>query len=110
VTWNRLPQRGLWVISLIDNSETPLYDCHGSHCLSAGWAPDGTSIYAYLGNNILSIPVGPAGRRAPHTVFAAPGDIGGASVSADGKSFVFSAAETKSDVWIVDNFDPAYRK
>jgi len=111
VSWNRPPQTGLWVISLIDNSETPLYDSHGSHCRSAGWSRDGSSICVYLGNNMLSIPVGPAGRRALHTVFTAPGDIGrGASVSADGEKLVFSMAETKSDVCVVENFDPAYRK
>jgi hypothetical protein len=45
-------------------------------------------------------------------MLTAPGDIGyeGASVSQDGKTFVFSASETKSDVWVVENFDPAYRK
>jgi hypothetical protein len=59
---------------------------------------------------MLSIPVGPAGRGAPLTVFTIPEEIGGASVSADGKKFVFSVAETKSDVWVVENFDPAYRK
>jgi len=54
--------------------------------------------------------VGPTGRGASHTVFAIPEEIAAASVSADGKKFVYSAAETKSDVWVVDNFDPAYRK
>jgi hypothetical protein len=34
--------------------------------------------------------------------------MGPSSVSADGKKIVFLVAETKSDVWIVDNFDPAY--
>jgi len=110
VLWNRL-QRGLWVISLIDNSQTFL---SGSRYYDpAGWSPDGSSIYAYDrfgGNKMLSIPVGPTGRGASHTVFAIPEDIADASVSADGKKFVFSAAETKSDVWVVDNFDPAYRK
>ena len=46
----------------------------------------------------------------PHTIITTPEDIVSASVSADGKKSVYSVAETKSDVWIVDNFDPAYRK
>jgi len=110
VFWNRLSQRGVWVISLIDNSETFL--C-GGYLYPAGWSPDEGSIYAYgsiSGDKMLSIPVGPAGRAAPRSVLTIPESIAGASVSADGKRFVYSAAETKSDVWVVDNFDPAYRK
>ena len=110
VHWNRPPKIGLWIISLNDNSETFL---PGSYLYPAGWAPDGSSIYARDaddGDKMLSIPVGPASRGTPHTVFTAPGDIGDASVSADGKNFVFSAAESKSDEWEVDDFDPAYRK
>jgi hypothetical protein len=66
----------------------------GSACSPTGWSPDGRSIYASIGNKMLSIPVGPAGRGGPHTVFTAPQDIGAASVSADGKKFVYSAEET----------------
>ncbi len=56
------------------------------------------------------MPSVPVGGGAPRTVFTAPEDISGASVTAEGKKFVYSVAETRSDVWIVDNFDPAYRK
>jgi Tol biopolymer transport system component/DNA-binding winged helix-turn-helix (wHTH) protein/predicted Ser/Thr protein kinase len=107
VYWNRLPQPGLWVISSIDNSETFL---DGRHCLPAGWSPDGGSIYAHIGGQMLSIPASPLVRGAPRTVFSIPADIRNASVSADGKRFVYSAEETKSDVWVIDNFDPAYRR
>jgi Tol biopolymer transport system component len=111
VYWNRAPRIGVWVISLIDNSETPLGSGDlGASILPFGWSPDGSSIYACSGGKVLSIPVGPAGRGAPHTVFAAPEYIGDASVSADGKRFVYSLVETKSDVWLVENFDPAYRR
>jgi len=106
VFWQRRPQMGLSVISLMDDSETFLY---GSEYYPAGWSADGTLIYAYSGKKMMSIP---AAGGAPRTVFTTPEDIApaSASVSADGKKFVFSVAETKSDVWIVDNFDLAYRK
>jgi serine/threonine protein kinase/Tol biopolymer transport system component len=110
VFWNRPQQLGIWAISLIDNSQTYLYDSRGSDCRPAGWSPDGRSIYMYLNHNMFSVPVSPAGSGAPHTVFTMPEDIGQASVSADGKKFVLSVHETKSDVWVADNFDPAYRK
>jgi Tol biopolymer transport system component len=115
--WNRGLQRGLWLISLIDNSEILL---RRGFSRPAGWSPDGSSVYAYVppgpndpngvGSSVLSIPVGTTGGGDPHTVFSIPEYISAASVSPDGKKFVFSAMETKSDVWIVDNFDPAYRK
>jgi hypothetical protein len=94
------------VISLIDGSET----FYGKLCNPVGWSPDGRSVYASIWDKMVSIPVGPANRDMPRTVFTAPGDIGAASVSPDGKKFVLRALETKSDVWVVDNFDPAYRK
>jgi Tol biopolymer transport system component len=108
VYWNRVPRAGLWVISLVDNSETLLRA--GRRARPAGWSPDGSSLYAYAGTDMLSIPVEPSGRDAPHTILTAPGDIASASVSADGKKLVYSAAEKKSDVWVVNKFDPANRK
>jgi Tol biopolymer transport system component len=106
VLWQRRPQLGLSVISLMDDSETFIY---GRESYPAGWSADGRVIYAYFGKKMMSIP---ARGGAPRTVFTAPEDItpASASVSADGKKFVYSAAETKSDVWIVDNFDPAYAR
>jgi hypothetical protein len=41
-----------------------------------------------------------------------PGDIAendGASVSPDGKEIVASVMEQKSDVWLMENFDPSAR-
>jgi Tol biopolymer transport system component len=107
VFWSRPPQGGVWLISLVDNSETFLAP---RSCDPAGWTPDGGSIYAYCGNIVRLIPVGTAAIDAPPIVLTVPEEIAGASVSPDGKTFAYSAAETKSDVWIVDNFDPAYRK
>ena len=106
VLCQRRPQMGLSVISLMDDSATFLYE---GEYYPAGWSTDGTLVYAYSGNKMMSIP---AGGGAPRIVFTAPEDIApaSASVSPDGKNFVYSLTETKSDVWIVDNFDPAYRK
>jgi hypothetical protein len=41
-----------------------------------------------------------------------PGDVAendGASVSPDGKEIVASVMEQKSDVWLMENFDPSAR-
>ena len=71
----RRPQLGISVISLVDNSETFLYD---RHCNPAGWSPDGSSIYAYCLDKVVSIPAGSVGRGAPQTVFTVPETIIGA--------------------------------
>jgi serine/threonine protein kinase len=102
--WQKRPQTGVSVVSLVDNSEKTLY---AGFALPAGWSPDGKSVYIISGHSILSIP---ADGGAPRTILTAPEYLECASVSPDGKSFVYCLAETKSDVWIVDNFDPAYHK
>jgi serine/threonine protein kinase len=107
VYWNREVNGGIWLISLVNNSES-YFAPRG--CRPAGWTPDGRSIYAYCGNVVRWIPVSAAAADDTRIVLTVSGEIAGASVSPDGKKFVYSMAETKSDVWIVDNFDPAYRK
>ena len=62
----------------------------------AGWSPDGSSIYAYIGNNMLSIAAG--GGQAAHRLYN-PARHRQVSVSADGKKFVVSHTEMNSDVW-----------
>jgi Tol biopolymer transport system component len=108
VAWNRR-QPGLWVISLMDNSAT-LLKGSGGDLFPAGWSPDGRLIYAFHyppSNSILSIP---ADGGNSNTVLTLPGDIAEAIVSPDGRKFVSIVAEQKSDVWIVENFDPSHRK
>jgi WD40 repeat protein len=57
---------------------------------------------------MLSIPAAPGAPQ--RTIFSIPEEISSASVSPDGKKFVYAARDQKSDVWLIDNFDPAYRK
>jgi Tol biopolymer transport system component len=107
VYWDRAAKNGVWAISLVDNSETFLAP---RWCYPAGWSAGGSSVYANCGNSVRLIPVGAEAVDAPPIVLTVSGEIASASVSPDGKNFVYSLTETKSDVWIVDNFDPAYRK
>jgi Tol biopolymer transport system component len=109
VHWRSRPQFGIWMISLTDGSQTPLL---AGLAAPAGWSPDGKWIYAYLGNRMLSVAVHSRGAAVPHTVFSAPEGIGDsdsgiaeASVSPEGKTFVFSTTGRKSDVWVVDDWD-----
>jgi Tol biopolymer transport system component len=109
--WNRRPQGGLWIVSPAGHSETFLGD--SGDLSPVGWSPDGSSIYAWDGaKNVMSIPVAPTRRGAPRPVFSVPGglNIPFMTMSADGKEFVYCIQESRSDVWVVDNFDPANRK
>jgi hypothetical protein len=77
-----------------------------------GWSPDGSAIYVmyhpgHPKNTIWSLP---AGGGFPKTVFIMPGNVTSASVRPDGKKCVCSLLDSKSDVWVVENFDPTNRK
>jgi hypothetical protein len=88
-----------------------------------GWSSDGRSIYAYDGRRaaarglsvafgetvtaarIVRIPVdgGPAA-----TVLNLPFDeVGGVAMFPDARRFVVSVYSSRSDVWVVENFDAA---
>ena len=71
-----------------------------------GWSLDGNWIYAVYGppQNIL-VKVPASGGEAK-TVITLPGEIWEASVGRFGRKFVFNIHVTKSDVWLVENFDP----
>jgi hypothetical protein len=53
-----------------------------------------------------------AGTPLRHALATLPGDVAerdGASVSPDGKVMIVSVTEQKSDVWLMENFDPSAR-
>jgi hypothetical protein len=112
VAWNRGDNQGLSIISLEPYSERLLLS--GIN-LPVGWSPDGKYVYAIpwepvLAREIIRVQVG-----APNevtSVASLPGEIGdfdGASVSPDGKAIVVTIREVKSDVWLMENFDPSLR-
>lgn len=78
-----------------------------------GWSPDGTRVYAIDRQARGAIVTMPSIGGNLTTVFTPSWDrdVGGVGVamSPDARHFVFSVAEGKSDIWIVDNFDPSTR-
>ena len=109
VFWNR-EDRGLWIISLEPYSETLLL----SGAINPfGWSPDGKHVYAIRGGagesrEVIRVQVDTPNEATP--VATLPGDVvdnDGASVSPDGKEIFASVSEKKSDVWLMENFDPA---
>jgi serine/threonine protein kinase/Tol biopolymer transport system component len=103
--WSRAAKSGLWVMSLTDHSAAFL---RPGLFGPAGWSPDAALVYAWpvYGNTLLSIP---ARGGDPQTVAALPGEIADAVVAPDGKSIISTVVERKSDVWLVQNFDPGRR-
>jgi Tol biopolymer transport system component len=86
-----------------------------------GWSADGTSIYAVDGKRaadrglsvsfretitdakILRVPLNGG---QPETILSLPfEEIGSVAMFPDGRRFVASVYSSRSDVWVVDNFD-----
>ncbi len=109
VNWNRHPDRGIWTISLEPYSETPLLANNGNgDNLPLGWSPDGKYVYSTQGREIVK--VGIASPNQPVSVATLPGDVVDSlsgCMSPDGRGIVVPLSEAKSDVWIMENFDPA---
>jgi Tol biopolymer transport system component/DNA-binding winged helix-turn-helix (wHTH) protein len=123
VSWNRRPDRGIWVIDSRTSHETLIYKPSNpdSNPVPIGWSPDGTAIYAVDGKRaadrglsvsfretltdatILRVPVngGP-----PETVLSLPfEEVGSVTMFPDGRRFLCAVYSSRSDVWVVENFD-----
>jgi Tol biopolymer transport system component/DNA-binding winged helix-turn-helix (wHTH) protein len=119
VFWNHPPNRGIWVIDK-EGHETPVY-MTSAFTRPVGWSADGSAIYAVAGkraaNRDLTANLGetvtdakvllvPSSGGDVRTVASIPFDeIGAVSMSPDGRRFVFPVYSSRSDVWVVDNFD-----
>jgi Tol biopolymer transport system component len=124
VSWNRRPIRGVWLIDPADSRETLVYgarDPSDSVPSPIGWSPDGRFIIAFDGKRtayrgitapfeetitdakIVRVPVSGG---APETLLPLSFDeVGSIAMFADGRRFVVSVYSSRSDVWVVDNFD-----
>jgi Tol biopolymer transport system component/DNA-binding winged helix-turn-helix (wHTH) protein len=121
VQWNRRPNRGIWVIDTQgDRHETPVYMTSAASTMPIAWSADGSGIYALEGKNStsrgLTAPLGQTVTEAKILMVPLNGDvktvavlpfeeIGSVSMTPDGHRFVFTVYSSRSDVWVVDNFD-----
>jgi len=123
VAWSRQPTRGIWVIDIPDRHEKFVY-ASSQDVLPIGWSVDGSAIYAlegkYLESRDNTLPLGETITDArimrvplhgdPQLVATVPShEIGSMSMTADARSFVYTAYTSRSDVWVVDNFDQKSR-
>jgi Tol biopolymer transport system component/DNA-binding winged helix-turn-helix (wHTH) protein len=125
VGWNRRPLPGVWLIDANDSRERMVYGARGplesTGGSPVGWSPDGRFVItvdgkraAYRGitatfeetlteARILRVPVGGG---APQTVLQLPfAEVGSIAMFPDGRRFVASVYSSRSDVWLVDDFD-----
>jgi Tol biopolymer transport system component len=105
VWWNRRVRSdiGIYVISVENRSAKVLAK---GDLRPVGWSPDGKFVYAfrsYTGELVTM----PATGGNPRVIVRLPGRITEGSVSSDGSKIVCSASEETSDVWLMENFDPA---
>ena len=124
VSWNRRPIRGVWLIDHADSRETLVYGAHDpsdSVPFPIGWSPDGRFILAFDGERAayrgITVPFEetitdakilrmPVNGGAPETLLPLPFDeVGSIAMFPDGRRFVVSVYSSRSDVWVVDNFD-----
>jgi serine/threonine protein kinase/Tol biopolymer transport system component len=102
VHWNRHDGEGVWVITPDKHSESLLYPNY----VPLGWSPDGKIIYAAQldGRDILQISL--ENPKQARKLITTNGNVGSGSVSPDGRKLIVSIGEEKSDVWLLNNFNP----
>lgn len=121
VQWNRRPQRGIWLIDTKDHQGTLVHATAVDSAMPVGWSADARSIYVMEGKSLtfrgMTAPLGetitdarivrlPVNGVGVKTVAVLPFDeIGSVDMTPDGRRFVCAVYSSRSDVWVVDNFD-----
>jgi serine/threonine protein kinase/Tol biopolymer transport system component/DNA-binding winged helix-turn-helix (wHTH) protein len=112
VNWIRRENGGLWIVSQEPYSETFL---QSGDIFPVGWSPDGRYVYAMrpnLGSTQEIVRVHVTSPNEITSLATLPGhdfQDDGASMSPDGHEMVVVVGEWKSDVWLMENFDPSPR-
>ncbi len=122
VSWNRKPDRGIWIVDAHDQTETFVRKA-AAGTMVLGWSTDGRTIFIVDGKNASTrgpiLPIGetisdatilevPVNGDPVEVVAALPGaEIGGVTMAPNGRRFIYTAYSSRSDVWVVDNFDRA---
>jgi Tol biopolymer transport system component/DNA-binding winged helix-turn-helix (wHTH) protein len=120
VMWSRRPSHGVWVIDNRNHHERFVYPSGEQDIVPIGWSEDGSAIYALAGKYLElrgnTLPLGETLTDArimriplqgePTMIAAVPShEIGSMSMTVDARRFVYTAYTSRSDVWVVDNFD-----
>ena len=99
---------GIWMISTEDQSFHLVYP---GHFVPFGWSPDGKLLYASSGElgqrQILQIPIEDPKKTKTVLTTDKPLWRYAGAVTPDGRKIIFGLVERQSDVWVMENFDPA---
>jgi Tol biopolymer transport system component len=122
VMWNRRPARGIWVIDTTNREQRVVYKTDALSTTPIGWSPDGNYVYIIESSKVtfrgLMLPVGETTSVAKILMVPLKGgevqlvtrlpfdEVGAVSMTPDARTFVFSVYSSRSDVWVVDDFDP----
>jgi len=103
VYWNRREGPGVWVLTPDKDSGELLY--LGEY-YPVGWSSDGSFVYAFggPGRDIYQIELGDS--KKSRSVITLTGNLNAGAVSPDRRKIIVSVGEEKSDVWLMQNFDP----
>lgn len=124
LTWTGRPDGGLWVVNDGGRGEHLIQRLSNQsefNPFPIGWSPDGTAVIAYDGRRASArgstVPFGetstagkvmrvPANGGPPTPIVDLPfAEVGGVAMFPDARRFVASVYTSRSDVWVVDNFD-----
>ena len=121
VMWNRPPTRGIWIIDAVDRRERSIYPTKAASVRPIGWSRDSAWIYvvegtngpfrgatSFVGESTTNAKIVRISSRdgAVEPVASLPGDeIGSVTMAPDGRRFIYPVFTSRSDVWVVDDFD-----
>ena len=101
--WNRSPQRGLWLLTGAEQTARFL----AKDLYPVGWSSDTRWIYAHDGDREIVRVAADTGKVESVGRFPMGSlDLFACDLTPDRRAVVCSLEDKKSDVWIVDHFDP----
>ena len=115
VYWNRslddqmIPAgRGIWTMSL-DGSDQRIILQRDSLYAPLGWSSDGSSVYVYanemkMNPDVLILPV--KGGKVKKVTGIPLRNVTSLRMSPDGSRFICCVGDQRSDIWLVEDFDP----
>jgi Tol biopolymer transport system component/DNA-binding winged helix-turn-helix (wHTH) protein len=122
VFWNRRDGRGVWVLDTSTGQKTMIVSDEQAEAWPLAWSRDGRRLYLFGGERsayrglhvragetmkdvrVLSVPA--AGGNVTTVAVLPFSEVGGVSMTPDGRRFVCAVYSSRSDVWVVDDFDP----
>jgi Tol biopolymer transport system component/DNA-binding winged helix-turn-helix (wHTH) protein len=121
IMWNRPPTRGIWIIDTTNHNERPLYPSKAGSVMPIGWSRNAAWIYVVQGKNgpfrgatsvigetmtdAKIVRLSSNGGEAEDVAALLGDEIGSVTMTPDGRRAIYPVFSSRSDVWIVDDFD-----